>query len=271
MPELPEVETTCRGIRPHLVNQTIRKVIVRNRQLRWPVTNKLITEACGARINVVERRAKYLMIRTGSGSIIIHLGMSGSLRITTIDQAAEKHDHIDIILDNNKVMRFRDPRRFGSVFWTCKEPLLHKRLIDLGPEPLENNFNSATMKNLAQGRKQSIKAFIMNSHIVVGVGNIYACEALFLSGIHPKTATGKLSAQRWQKLIDAIRQVLTRAIEQGGTTLRDFSGSDGQPGYFAQSLNVYGRENEPCLRCQTSIRRITQGQRSTFYCTHCQH
>jgi formamidopyrimidine-DNA glycosylase len=271
MPELPEVETTCRGIRPHLFKQTIRQVIVRNRQLRWPVSNKLVTEARNTTINSVERRAKYLIIYTDSGSIIIHLGMSGSLRITHTDQAAEKHDHIDIILDNDKVLRFRDPRRFGSVFWTRNDPLLHKRLVDLGPEPFSKHFSSDYMHALAQGRKQSIKAFIMNSHIVVGVGNIYACEALFLAGINPNTAAGKLSAQRWQKLVDAIIQVLRQAIEQGGTTLRDFTGSDGQPGYFAQSLNVYGREHEPCLQCQGTIRRITQGQRSTFYCTKCQH
>jgi len=271
MPELPEVETTCRGIRPHLVNQTIRDVVVRNRQLRWPVSSKLASEARHATVHSVERRAKYLIINTANGSIIIHLGMSGSIRVTHTDQAPEKHDHVDIILENDKVIRFRDPRRFGSVFWTRLDPLTHKRLADLGPEPLEDHFNSQYMINQAQGRKQSIKSFIMNSHIVVGVGNIYACEALFMSGINPNTAAGKLSAQRWQKLVDAITQVLNSAIEQGGTTLKDFTRSDGQPGYFAQSLNVYGRENEPCNHCQRPLRRITQGQRSTFYCTNCQH
>jgi formamidopyrimidine-DNA glycosylase len=270
MPELPEVETTRRGIEPYLLDQQIRRIDIRNRQLRWPVSPRLQAEACKARIHSVGRRAKYLLINTDRGCIIIHLGMSGSLRMVDTGMAAEKHDHIDIVLSNDKVLRFRDPRRFGAFLWTRANPLLHKRLAGLGPEPLQDNFDSAYMLGIARGRKQAIKPFIMNSQIVVGVGNIYACESLFLAGINPKTAAGRLSPARWLKLVAAIKSVLNDAINQGGTTLRDFSGSDGQPGYFAQSLNVYGREGEACVRCQRPVRKITQAQRSTFYCSHCQ-
>ena len=270
MPELPEVETTRRGIEPYLLDQQIRRIDIRNRQLRWPVSPRLQTDARKALIHAVGRRAKYLLINTDHGCIIIHLGMSGSLRIVDTDVPAGKHDHIDIVLSSNKVLRFRDPRRFGAVFWTRDNPLAHKRLIGLGPEPLQDDFNSAYMQDIARGRKQAIKPFIMNSNIVVGVGNIYACEALFQAGINPKTAAGKLSRTRWQKLVAAIKSVLDTAISQGGTTLRDFTGSDGQPGYFAQSLNVYGRQGEPCIQCQRPVRRISQAQRSTFYCSHCQ-
>ncbi len=270
MPELPEVETTRRGIEPHLLGQQITRIEIRNRQLRWPISPLLQNEASKAQIHSVGRRAKYLLIETSHGSMIIHLGMSGSLRIVDSTCRAEKHDHVDIVLANNKIMRFRDPRRFGAIFWTRKDPLKHKRLLGLGPEPLEDDFNSDYMLERARGRQQAIKTFIMNGNIVVGVGNIYACEALFLARINPKTAAGKLSAARWQTLVTAIKTVLNNAISQGGTTLRDFTGSDGQPGYFAQSLNVYGREGEACPGCQRPLRKITQGQRSSFYCSHCQ-
>ncbi len=270
MPELPEVETTRRGIEPYLLEQQISRIDIRNRHLRWPVSSRLQAEACSAHIHAVERRAKYLLIYTDRGCIIIHLGMSGSLRIVANGTDAGKHDHIDITLSNNRVLRFRDPRRFGAFLWTRNDPLAHKRLRALGPEPLHDDFDSSYMQRLARGRKQAIKTFIMDNHIVVGVGNIYACEALFLAGINPKTAAGKLSAARWQKLVTAIKTVLRNAIKQGGTTLRDFTGSDGQPGYFAQSLNVYGREGKACSHCQRPIRRITQGQRATFYCSKCQ-
>jgi len=270
MPELPEVETTCRGIMPHLLKQRIKQIIVREPRLRWPVSTRLSKEARNTIVQSVTRRAKYLLIHTDQGCIIIHLGMSGSLRIVDSHTAEEKHDHIDLVLDNNKVLRFRDPRRFGAVFWTRKDPLTHKRLLGLGPEPLTDDFNHAYMKTQASGRQQAVKTFIMNSHIVVGVGNIYACEALFMAGIHPATPAGKLSLKRWDKLVNAIKSVLQTAITQGGTTLKDFTQSDGQPGYFAQSLQVYGREGEDCYQCRRPVLKMTQGQRSTFYCGHCQ-
>ena len=217
----------------------------------------------------MDRRGKYLLLAFPRGTLILHLGMSGSLRIVPADALPRPHDHVDLQLGRQS-LRFHDPRRFGAVFWTRDNPLAHKRLIGLGPEPLQDDFDSAYMQNMARGRKQAIKPFIMNSNIVVGVGNIYACEALFKAGINPKTAAGKLSRKRWQKLVAAIKSVLDTAISQGGTTLRDFTGSDGQPGYFAQSLTVYGREGEPCIQCQRPVRKITQAQRSTFYCSHCQ-
>jgi formamidopyrimidine-DNA glycosylase len=271
MPELPEVETTCRGITPHLLDQRIAHIIVREPRLRWPVSTRLRKEAQHARIHTVRRRAKYLLIETDQGCIIIHLGMSGSLRIVDTHVAAEKHDHIDLVLENNKVLRFRDPRRFGALLWTRNDPLTHKRLLQLGPEPLEDDFNPVYMKTQAGKRQQAVKTFIMNSHIVVGVGNIYACEALFMAGIHPTTPAGKISLKRWTILVNAIKSVLHTAIAQGGTTLKDFTQSDGQPGYFAQSLQVYGRTGEDCYQCRHPVLKITQGQRSTFYCGHCQH
>lgn len=271
MPELPEVETTCRGIEPHLLDQCIDQIVVREPRLRWPISPRLKNEARNARILTVSRRAKYLLVQTDQGCIIIHLGMSGSLRIVNSGVAPEKHDHLDIMLDNQQVLRYRDPRRFGAVFWTRANPLHHQRLQGLGPEPLGNEFNPDYMKQQASKRHVAIKPFIMNSHIVVGVGNIYACEALFMAGIHPATAAGKLSVKRWGKLVDAIKAVLQAAITCGGTTLKDFTQSDGQPGYFSQSLQVYGRAGEACQQCRHPIRKITQGQRSTFYCTTCQH
>lgn len=270
MPELPEVETTCRGIEPHLLEQRIDQIKIREPRLRWPVSTRLKHDARHARILSVTRRAKYLLIQTDQGCIIIHLGMSGSLRIVSGDMPPEKHDHLDIALENQQVLRYRDPRRFGAVFWTRADPLHHQRLQGLGPEPLGEAFNPAYMKHLAGKRHVAIKSFIMNSHIVVGVGNIYACEALFMAGIHPATAAGKLSLQRWHKLVDAIKSVLQAAITCGGTTLKDFTQSNGQPGYFSQSLQVYGREGEACLHCRRPVRKITQGQRSTFYCSTCQ-
>ena len=270
MPELPEVETTRRGIEPHLIKQRIAKIKVREPRLRWPVSTRLARDARGALIISVTRRAKYLLIQTDCGCIIIHLGMSGSLRIVDNSIAPEKHDHLDLILDNNKVLRYRDPRRFGAVFWTQADPLSHERLQNLGPEPLNEIFDSTYMKHQAGKRHVAVKSFIMNSHIVVGVGNIYACEALFMAGIHPATPVGNLSPKRWHELVSAIKSVLSAAITSGGTTLKDFTQSDGKPGYFAQSLQVYGRAGENCLQCQRPIKKITQGQRSSFYCAHCQ-
>jgi formamidopyrimidine-DNA glycosylase len=271
MPELPEVETTRRGIAPHIKGQTVRDVIVRHQQLRWPVPRGLRQQLLGHRIDSVARRAKYLLLSFDHGTLILHLGMSGSLRLLPAESAAGKHDHLDIVFGNGEALRLTDPRRFGAVLWTRDAPLQHELLARLGPEPLGDAFSGETLYQRSRGRKSSIKQFIMDGKVVVGVGNIYASEALFLAGIKPQCIAGKVSRARYDKLAAAIRQVLTAAIEQGGTTLRDFVGSDGKPGYFAQQLNVYGREGEPCRVCGAAIRQITQGQRSSYYCARCQH
>jgi len=217
------------------------------------------------------RRGKYLLIGLDNGTIIIHLGMSGSIRICKPDTPAEKHDHIDIVCRNKKVLRLKDPRKFGCVLWTKDDPLKHKLLKKLGPEPLSEGFDTDILHRASRGRTCSVKSFIMNSHIVVGVGNIYACESLFLAGINPKRKAGSLSRARCGKLVKHIKNTLESAIRQGGTTLRDFTREDGQPGYFAQKLNVYGRAGETCTVCKQPVRQITQQQRSTFYCTRCQN
>lgn len=270
MPELPEVETSRRGIEPHILNQQVTEVIVRQKKLRWPIPDTLKKQMPGHIVTTVERRGKYLLITTEIGTLIIHLGMSGSLRILDKAIPAEKHDHLDIVFSNNKLLRLRDPRRFGAALWTKKDPLKHKLLVTLGPEPLTDDFNAKLLYTLSRSRKVAVKTFIMNSQVVVGVGNIYANESLFMAGINPKTSAHRISLKRYQRLVDAIQQVLKRSIEQGGTTLRDFTREDGKPGYFQQTLSVYGRAGEPCLQCQTPIKQITQGQRSTFYCPACQ-
>lgn len=270
MPELPEVETTRRGIEPHLLHRTITDIIIRQPSLRWPVPKQLGLKACDQKIQQVDRRGKYLLIRLGTGTIIIHLGMSGSLRICPVSTPPEKHDHIDFIIGNEQTLRLRDPRRFGAVLWTAKDPARHKLLSPLGPEPMQDSFNSEYLFEHTRKRSAAIKSVIMNSHIVVGVGNIYASESLYLAGINPKRKAGSLSLSRCEKLAAAIKQVLSESIRQGGTTLRDFVREDGQPGYFALSLNVYGKTGEPCPQCGKPIRQITQQQRSTFYCTQCQ-
>jgi formamidopyrimidine-DNA glycosylase len=271
MPELPEVETSRRGIEPHIKNKTITGVRVRQSQLRWPVPNNLPELATGQKVNRVSRRAKYLCLELDHGTIMIHLGMSGSLRISRDKTPFDKHDHVDICFSNNKILRLRDPRRFGSVLWTNNNISEHKLIRDLGPEPLSDAFNADYLHNKAHKRSCSIKALIMNSHIVVGVGNIYACESLFKAGISPKRAAGKISHQRLQKLVDTIKQTLQAAIIKGGTTLRDFTAQDGKPGYFKQELLVYGRQNEACTHCGAIIRQIRQQNRSTCYCPQCQH
>ena len=270
MPELPEVETTRRGIAPHIEGQRISDVVVRHHQLRWPVPQGLKKKLSGSRINNVSRRAKYLLLGFDHGTLILHLGMSGSLRIIDSKLPAEKHDHIDIVLNSGKALRLTDPRRFGAVLWTIKDPSHHELIAHLGPEPLHDTFNSDYLFQQSRKRKSSIKQFIMDGKVVVGVGNIYDSESLFLAGINPKRIAHKISKARYEKLTAAIKQVLAAAIEQGGTTLRDFIGGDGKPGYFAQKLNVYGREGEPCHQCGTTIKQITQGQRSTYYCPSCQ-
>jgi formamidopyrimidine-DNA glycosylase len=270
MPELPEVETTRRGIAPHIENNTISTVIVRNRNMRWPIPNGLNAKLKNQKIISVTRRAKYLLIKTEIGTLILHLGMSGSLRILATTKAAEKHDHFELQFKNGICLRLRDPRRFGSVLWTKNDPLKHKLLLNLGPEPLVKEFDSELLFQNSRKRKTSIKQFIMDAKIVVGVGNIYASEALFLSGINPKRLAGKITKKHSLDLTRAIKKILTQAIKQGGTTLKDFAASDGKPGYFKQKLKVYDRKNEPCINCKKPIKQIILGQRSTFYCSNCQ-
>ena len=269
MPELPEVETSRRGIAPWLEQQEVSDVIVRDRRLRWPVPDDIELRLSGQTIRSVARRAKYLLFDTGAGTAMLHLGMSGSVRIIDQDEPAGKHDHVDIRLESGKALRFRDPRRFGSLLW-AENPFEHALLRDLGPEPLSNDFDGEYLWHASRGRKVSIKPFIMNSAIVVGVGNIYASEALYSAGIHPKRQAGRVARARMDRLATSIRSVLQRAIDAGGTTLRDFHGGDGAPGYFKQQLDVYDREGFPCRRCNTPIKAVVLGQRSTYYCKTCQ-
>ncbi len=271
MPELPEVETSRLGISPHILGQTVSQVVIRQKQLRWPIPSRLKTELQAQCIEAVERRGKYLLLRSNTGTIIIHLGMSGSLHIVDRHISAEKHDHIDIVFTNNKILRLRDPRRFGAVLWTRKDPLEHKLIKNLGPEPLSDHFTAEHLYQTSRQRKTPVKSFIMNSQVVVGVGNIYASESLFLAGINPKRQAGRISLASYHKLFIAIQQVLNHAIAQGGTSLRDFTHHDGKPGYFQQTLNVYGRKDQPCFRCGQAIKHIVQQQRSSFYCVKCQH
>ena len=269
MPELPEVETTLRGITPALTDQVIREIRVRNASLRWPVPDE-VQQADGQRVTGLFRRAKYMMIELGTGGLMIHLGMSGSLRLCEEHEAPRKHDHVDIVLENGVCIRFNDPRRFGAFLWWDSPAEEHPLLNKLGPEPLLADFSGDHLYQKSRGRRGAIKNFIMDGKIVVGVGNIYASEALYMSGIHPSRPAGRVSRVRYQALADAIVDVLERAIRQGGTTLRDFSSSDGSPGYFAQELLAYDREGLPCFRCETEIRRKVIGQRSSYYCPQCQ-
>lgn len=271
MPELPEVETTRRGIEPQVAGRCVTAVQVRDGRLRWPVPAELGEVLQGQRIEAVQRRAKYLLLRTRSGTLIVHLGMSGSLRLVAADSAAGRHDHVDIILDSGIALRLRDPRRFGALLWTCGEPFEHPRLRDLGPEPLDaEQFNGNYLYARSRARRQALKNFLMDAHTVVGVGNIYASEALHVAGLRPSLAAGRVSRVRYERLAASVREVLQRAIAAGGTTLRDFVDGDGQPGYFAQQLRVYGRTHQPCPVCGTPIRQVRLGQRSSFYCPRCQ-
>ncbi|WP_150911614.1 bifunctional DNA-formamidopyrimidine glycosylase/DNA-(apurinic or apyrimidinic site) lyase [Marinobacter halotolerans] len=273
MPELPEVETTRRGIAPHCEGQVIAGIVVRDSRLRWPVPANLPDLLAGATITEVDRRAKYLLIRVTkndlAGSLIVHLGMSGSLRVITDDSEPLKHDHIELRLQSGIRLRFNDPRRFGCWLWS-ETPDTHQLLASLGPEPLAPEFNGPMLHRLAGGKQTPVKSFIMDNRVVVGVGNIYANEALFKAGIHPKRAAGRISLSRYHRLTEAIRETLSAAILMGGTTLRDFVNSDGKPGYFAQSLLVYGRGGEPCRECGQLLKEIRMNQRSTVYCGRCQ-
>ncbi|MDR9425677.1 MAG: bifunctional DNA-formamidopyrimidine glycosylase/DNA-(apurinic or apyrimidinic site) lyase [Marinobacter sp.] len=269
MPELPEVETTRQGIAPHCEGQIINRVVVRNGRLRWPVPDDLPAQLEGRVIRSVERRAKYLFLNLDSGTVIVHLGMSGSLRVITDDTPAMKHDHIELELANGRTLRFNDPRRFGCWLW-AEETGSHPLIRNLGPEPLSDDFNGAWLYRLSRGKQTPVKSFIMDNHVVVGAGNIYANEALFKAGIHPKRKAGRISLDRYHKLAEAIRETLSAAILMGGTTLRDFVNSDGKPGYFSQSLLVYGRRGQPCPECQTTLKEIRMNNRSTVYCPRCQ-
>ncbi|MDJ0812860.1 MAG: bifunctional DNA-formamidopyrimidine glycosylase/DNA-(apurinic or apyrimidinic site) lyase [Woeseiaceae bacterium] len=269
MPELPEVETSRRGIAPYIEGQRIDRVVIRERRLRWPVARDVEDRLEGATIDSVARRAKYLLLNTADGSAIIHLGMSGSVFIVERDTPAALHEHFDLELDSGQALRFRDPRRFGSLHWT-NDPMQHWLIRDLGPEPLSEAFDGEYLWRKSRGRKVAVKQFIMNAAIVVGVGNIYASESLFLAGINPKRAAGRISRQRYGQLAAAIKQVLAKAIKAGGTTLRDFYGGDGEPGYFRHELAVYDREDEPCVTCRSPVAAIVQGQRRTYYCKNCQ-
>ena len=269
MPELPEVETTRRGIAPWLEGQQIQAVIVRDRRLRWPVPEDIEDKLSGQTLRDLRRRAKYLLFDTDIGTATLHLGMSGSVRIIDKDEPAAKHDHIDIQMETGKAMRFRDPRRFGSFLWT-ENTDEHQLLRNLGPEPLGDAFDGDYLFAKARGRRVSIKQFIMNATVVVGVGNIYASESLFAAGIHPGRRSDRIAKARMCLLAASIKYILERAILAGGTTLNDFHGSDGEPGYFRQELDVYGRGKLPCNRCKKPLTVIVLGQRSTFYCKNCQ-
>lgn len=268
MPELPEVEVSRQGIAPHLHAQTIANVVVRNGQLRWPVPDN-INRLSNAVILSVTRRAKYLLIEVPLGHIVLHLGMSGSLRVVDTKSPIKKHDHVDIVLVSGKCLRLNDPRRFGSVLWQNRGEVL-KQLDVLGPEPLSGDFDSEHLYTLSRGKSCAVKTFVMDNKVVVGVGNIYANEALFLSGIDPRRAAGKVAKARYELLTHNIKRVLQDAIKQGGTTLKDFTNADGKPGYFKQQLRVYGREGKPCLTCGAPLKSQIIGQRNTFYCSHCQ-
>jgi formamidopyrimidine-DNA glycosylase len=270
MPELPEVETTRRGIRGALRGRRIAAFELREPRLRWPVPRALAAELPGQAVRDVGRRAKYLLIGLERGTLIAHLGMSGSLRVVPAGTPWLTHDHYELALDSGRGLRFNDPRRFGSLHWTEADPLEHPLLAGLGPEPLGRDFDGDCLAERARGRRVAVKPFLLDQRVVVGVGNIYASEALFRAGIHPRRAAGRVARERWARLAAAVREVLEEAIRHGGTTLRDYVSPDGTPGYFRQELDVYERAGEPCRRCGTKVRRLTQGQRSTYFCPSCQ-
>ena len=270
MPELPEVETTRRGIRGALKGARVLEARLRERRLRWPVEPDFERAVAGQRVLEVDRRAKYLLVELERGGLVIHLGMSGSLRVLAPDTPLLAHDHWDLQLDTGRVLRFNDPRRFGSLHYTAGPPREHPLLAQLGPEPLEAAFDAVSLRALARGRRVAVKPFLMDQRVVVGVGNIYASEALFRAGIDPRRAAGRVSLERYAKLVDAVRAVLGEAIEVGGTTLRDYVNPAGTPGYFRQQLHVYERAGAGCRSCGTPVRQLVLGQRSTYYCPRCQ-
>jgi len=274
VPELPEVETTRRGIAPHLIGRRVTSVVLRRPDLRWPIPPEIGAQLPGQRIEDVERRAKYLLLHTEVGSALLHLGMTGVLRVLPPDAPVGKHDHVDIGLEATptagaRVLRFTDARRFGCLLWQAPGTT-HELLEKLGPEPLTDDFDGDLLWRLSRGRTAAVKLFLMDNAVVVGVGNIYASEALFAAGIDPRRAAGSVSRARYARLAAEVKRILAWAIERGGTTLRDFINPDGMPGYFVRELQVYGREGQPCRTCGTAIRQVVLGQRSTFWCPRCQ-
>lgn len=270
MPELPEVETTRRGIATSVVGRTIEQVLVREPRLRWRIPGDLAAHAAGQRVRDVRRRAKYLVFDLERGALILHLGMSGSLRVVARDTPPMLHDHVDVVVDSGACLRFNDPRRFGCLLWTDDDPLQHPLLRKLAPEPLSDEFDGEYLARAAKRRSVAIKQLLMNGQVVVGVGNIYASEALFRAGIRPRRASGRIKRAEFNALAKSIKRVLNDAIRSGGTTLRDYVNADGKPGYFSQKLYVYERSGQPCRKCRTPIRRLVQGQRSTYFCPQCQ-
>lgn len=267
MPELPEVETTRRGIAAHVTGGRIRAVVVRNPALRWPVSKDLAKRLSGRTVSAVRRRGKYLLLDVDGGSVIVHLGMSGSLRIVRASDAPRRHDHLDIVFDDGRALRLHDPRRFGAVLWSGR-PEAHRLLRGLGPEPWD--ASAEYLYRRSRGRRQAVKSFIMNSRTIVGVGNIYASESLFEAGIRPRRAAGRVSLEEYKRLAAAIVKVLERSIRLGGTTLRDFVSATGEPGYFRQTLGVYERQGLPCRSCGTAIKRLVMVGRASYYCPRCQ-
>jgi formamidopyrimidine-DNA glycosylase len=268
MPELPEVEVTRRGLAPHLAGRVISAVEVRQPRLRWPVP-KAVLSLAGRTVRGVRRRGKYLLVDCGDGHLILHLGMSGSLRLIPCGTPAEKHDHFDLVL-GDRVLRLRDPRRFGAVLWTSEDVEAHPLIAVLGVEPLSQSLNAARLYQLTRAHRTAIKLFLMDGRRIVGVGNIYASESLFRARIDPRKPAKRLTAEKATRLAKAIKHTLRAAIRAGGSTLRDFVGAEGAAGYMQNRFWVYDREGKPCRRCRTPIKRIVQGQRSTFYCPACQ-
>lgn len=269
LPELPEVETTKRGIAPHITEKTLKRIVIRQRELRWPIPETIIPALENQQLLDVCRRGKYLLLRFATGTAIWHLGMSGSLRLVTPDTPVGKHDHVDWVFEHI-TLRFNDPRRFGALLWTDADPKTHFLLAHLGPEPLSDEFDANYFYQQTRKSQQAIKVWLMNAQNVVGVGNIYANESLFASGIHPLKPAQKVSQPKCARLVEEIKKILNYAIQCGGTTLRDFVGGDGKPGYFAQELSVYGRGGEPCKRCGKPLTEKRIAQRTTVYCTNCQ-
>ena len=269
MPELPEVETTRRGLAPHVEGRIVTAATLRRADLRWPIPAEISEVLPGQRIDAVRRRAKYLLLDTGAGSALLHLGMSGSLRVVPADTPVRAHDHVDLALDSGRLLRFNDPRRFGCLLWQAPGEV-HELLAGLGPEPLSEEFDGDYLFEMSRGRSAPVKTFLMDQRVVVGVGNIYVAEALFAAGVSPLRAAGKVSRDRYLRLAEAIRRILGHAITRGGTTLRDFISPDGAPGYFELELLAYGRGGEPCPRCGRPLKQASIGQRATVWCSHCQ-
>jgi len=270
MPELPEVETTRRGIEPLVRNKRVDRVLVHNSSLRWPVPADIDSLLTAQTVRAVGRRSKYLLINFERGTLIIHLGMTGHLRVCRSGEVKRKHDHVELVFTDRSILRFNDSRRFGAIFWTEADPLRHERLVALGPEPLSELFSADYLFRVSRGRRIAVKPFIMDAKVVVGVGNIYASEALFRAGISPVRQAGRVSRNACARLARSVREVLVEAIDAGGTTIRDFMDSEGRPGYFKQELKVYGRGGEQCNACGSTIKLTRLGQRSTFYCVKCQ-